>query len=124
MKFELFQSNNIQWNAADKKMTDVMMSMIGSFVRTGNPSLPSVKWDAFTENEPGVLNIGKNIEMSDDSAINYKAMAFWNEYYPTVLEQATNNCCNVTSSAPEMIPISSRHFLPCATLLMLAHTCL
>ena len=93
----------VQWNAADKKMADVMMSMFATFARTGNPSLATIKWEPYQERSPGILIIERNIDMSDNGAVDYQALAFWNEYYPTVLEAATNNCCNVTSSAMALI---------------------
>ncbi|XP_034181905.2 pyrethroid hydrolase Ces2e [Osmia lignaria lignaria] len=87
----------IQWNNPDRKMSEMMMTMLASFVKTGNPSVSSVKWEPYTEEDPGILIIGKNIDMADSNAVDYKALAFWNDYYPMVLEEATNNCCNVTS---------------------------
>ncbi|CAK9800660.1 Carboxylesterase 5A [Anthophora quadrimaculata] len=89
----------VQWNFADKKMAEVVMMMMASFAKVGNPSLSNVKWEAYTEEEPGILIIDRNIDMSDSNAVDYKALAFWNEYYPMVLEHAMDNCCNVTSSS-------------------------
>lgn len=89
--------NSIQWNFADKKMSEMIMTMLASFARAGNPSLNNVKWEPYTEEEPGILIIDRTVDMADANAVDYKALAFWNEYYPMVLEQATNNCCNVTS---------------------------
>ncbi|OAD58990.1 Carboxylesterase 5A [Eufriesea mexicana] len=93
----LITGSSIQWHFADKKMAEVVMTMLASFARVGNPSLSNVKWESYTEQEPGILIIDKNIDMGNSNAIDYKALAFWNEYYPMVLEEATNNCCNVTS---------------------------
>ncbi|XP_003703679.2 fatty acyl-CoA hydrolase precursor, medium chain [Megachile rotundata] len=88
----------IQWNFNDKKMAEVVMAMIAGFVKTGNPSLNNVKWEPYTEDEPGILIIDRNIDMAQANTVDYKALAFWNEYYPMILEEATNNCCNVTGS--------------------------
>ncbi|XP_015599489.1 carboxylesterase 5A [Cephus cinctus] len=88
-----------QWNAADKKMADVMMTMMTNFAKSGNPSQPNIKWEPFTENNPGILIINRNINMSDSSSVDYKALAFWNEYYPMVLDEAMNNCCNMTAGS-------------------------
>lgn len=87
----------VQWSPADKKMAEVIMMMLANFARAGNPSLPNVKWEPYTEGEPGILIIDRNIDMGDANTVDYKALAFWNEYYPTVLEESMNNCCNVTS---------------------------
>lgn len=93
-------NTNIQWNPADKKMSESMMAMLANFARSGNPSLPTVKWDPYTERNPGLLII-KDIksEMSDWKVIDYKALAFWNDYYPTVVYEATHICCNMTSGS-------------------------
>ncbi|KZC07983.1 PREDICTED: carboxylesterase 5A-like [Dufourea novaeangliae] len=95
----LVPGSSIQWNFADKQMAEVMMLMLANFARSGNPSLNNVKWEPYTEEEPGILIIDRNIDMNDGNAVDYKALAFWNEYYPRVLEEATNNCCNVTSGS-------------------------
>lgn len=94
-------SGPLQWNAADKKMADVMMTLFSNFVKMTNPSQPSlgVKWEPYTEDNPGILLIDRTINMSDPSAIDYKAFAFWNEYYPSVFQELTNSCCNDSSSA-------------------------
>ncbi|XP_076623948.1 carboxylesterase 5A [Colletes latitarsis] len=89
----------VQWNFADKKMSEVIMTMLANFARTGNPSPNNVKWEPYTEEAPGILIIDRNVDMGDANAIDYKALAFWNEYYPMVLEEATNNCCNMTSQS-------------------------
>lgn len=91
-------SSAVQWTNPDKRMADVMMTILASFAKTGNPG--QQKWEPYTEEEPGICIIDKNnIAMNDPNAIDYKALAFWNEYYPTVLEEAINNCCNMTSSS-------------------------
>ncbi|KAI4485358.1 PREDICTED: acetylcholinesterase-like [Polistes canadensis] len=92
-------TTTVQWNPADKKMSEVMMMMLANFAKTSNPSLHNVKWNPYTINDPGILIIDRNIDMNEPNVIDYKAFAFWNEYYPKVLEEATDNCCNVTSSA-------------------------
>jgi len=89
-----------QWNFSDKKMSDVMMTMLAMFAKTGDPSLPnSIKWEPYMQDNPRILIIDKNIEMNEPDAIDYKALAFWNEYYPQVVMEATDNCCNITSMA-------------------------
>ncbi|XP_066581570.1 fatty acyl-CoA hydrolase precursor, medium chain-like [Prorops nasuta] len=95
----------VQWNPADKKMADNMMSMLAGFVREGNPSIGGIRWEPYTEENPGILIIGKNIDMSAPNTIDYKALAFWNEYYPKVLQQAVENCCNMTGNS------ARRHFV-------------
>lgn len=89
-----------QWNFADKKMSDVIMTMLASFAKTGDPSITNqIKWEPFTQNNPGILLIDKNIDMNRPDEVDYRALAFWNEYYPMIVEEAKNHCCNVTSTA-------------------------
>lgn len=88
----------MQWNYADKKTSDVIMTMLASFTKTGDPSL-NFKWEPFTQDNPRILIIDKTVDMNEPNAVDYKAFAFWNEYYPQVVKDATDNCCNITSMA-------------------------
>ncbi|EFN79359.1 carboxylesterase 1C isoform X2 [Harpegnathos saltator] len=89
-----------QWNFADKKMSDTIMSMLTNFAKSDDPSFNNqIKWEPFTEDNPGILLIDKNIDMNRPDQVDYRAFAFWNEYYPQILEEATSHCCNVTSKA-------------------------
>ncbi|KAG7208337.1 hypothetical protein KM043_014573 [Ampulex compressa] len=89
----------IQWNFADKKVADIVMTILGSFAKIGKPVINSVKWEPFTEDNPRILIVDRNVDMDQPGAVDFKALAFWNDYYPSLLEEATNNCCNVTSSS-------------------------
>ncbi|XP_078038305.1 carboxylesterase 5A [Augochlora pura] len=95
----LVPGTSIQWNFGDKQMAEVMIMMLASFARSGNPSLTNNKWEPYTEEKPGILIIDRNIDMSDGNDVDYKALDFWNEYYPRLLQEAMDNCCNVTSGA-------------------------
>ncbi|XP_031845744.1 carboxylesterase 5A [Nomia melanderi] len=95
----LVPASSIPWNIADKQMSEVMMSMLANFAKSGNPSTNVIKWEQYTEEEPGILIIDRNMAMSNGNAVDYKALAFWNEYYPMVLEEAMDNCCNMTSGS-------------------------
>ncbi|XP_018395216.1 PREDICTED: carboxylesterase 5A-like [Cyphomyrmex costatus] len=92
-----------QWNFNDKRMSESMMTMMATFAKSGDPSFVertvTVKWEPYTQDNPRILIIDKNIEMNEPDAVDYKALAFWNEYYPQVMMEATNNCCNITSMA-------------------------
>lgn len=99
----LMGAGTTQWIFNDKKMSDVMMTMLAMFAKTGDPSLVSgtgsIKWEAYTQDNPRILIIDKNVEMNEPDAVDYKALAFWNDYYPQIVMEATNNCCNITSTA-------------------------
>lgn len=92
-------SNITQWQYNDKKQSEIIMLMLTIFAKSGNPSITSYKWEPFTQENPRILIIDKNIEMDKPNMVDYKALAFWNDYYPLVVEDATNICCNVTNTA-------------------------
>ncbi|XP_058795202.1 fatty acyl-CoA hydrolase precursor, medium chain-like isoform X2 [Phymastichus coffea] len=94
----------VQWNMADKKMADIVMSMLAGFGRTGNPSVNTIKWEPYEQSSPGILIVERNIDMNEAGVVDYKALAFWNDYYPVVLDAAVNNCCNATSLAGPRSP--------------------
>lgn len=103
-------SSTMQWVPNDRKTSDAMMTMLATFAKTGEPSIsggagPTVKWESFTQDDPKILIIDKNIEMSEPNAVDHKALAFWNDYYPQILEEATT-CCNVTSTARKLFSYS------------------
>nr|QCC89021.1 carboxylesterase 6 [Meteorus pulchricornis] len=97
----------ISWDYRDKDMARVMMTMIANFVRTGSPSLLNVRWEPYTDDVPGILIINTTINMSDVNAIDYRALAFWNEYYPLLVEESMNNCCNITYSTAATLKTTS-----------------
>ncbi|KAG8237687.1 hypothetical protein J437_LFUL017709 [Ladona fulva] len=85
------------WNSADRRMTDMVMTMWGNFIKSTNPAQNGIhlKWEPFTKDSPGVLIIDRNFNMSDMTNFDYKAFSFWNDYYPKVKEGAYF-CCNTT----------------------------
>lgn len=102
----------IVWNNADRKQTDIIMSLWGNFTKFSNPANKgrNVQWEPFTAESPGVLIIDKVIEMSDESTFNYKATKFWNDYYPK-LADASFTCCNTTAHGELTQPSTSMCFI-------------
>ncbi|XP_017772388.1 PREDICTED: acetylcholinesterase [Nicrophorus vespilloides] len=91
-----------EWDLRDKRTSDIIMSFWTNFAKTSDPtegSIFPIKWDPFTKDDPGILIIDRTFNMSDQTRLNYKSFKFWNEYYPKVIELATQ-CCNATDSAP------------------------
>jgi carboxylesterase type B len=88
--------SQITWNAADRKVADIIMSLWTNFVKNGNPVQTGVKWDAFEETAPNVMIIDRNFNMSDPSTFDHKAFAFWIDYFPKVI--SATQCCNATQS--------------------------
>ncbi|XP_063992237.1 carboxylesterase 5A isoform X2 [Diachasmimorpha longicaudata] len=95
--FPTSSSTNINWSTSDKNLADVVMMLVGNFIRSGSPSLLNVRWEAFTEETPGILVINRTISINPNE-IDYRALAFWNDYYPFVVEEAMNQCCNATGA--------------------------
>jgi hypothetical protein len=73
--------------------------MLATFAKSGDPSSSQIKWESFTQDNPRMLIIDKTPSMNQPDAVDYKALAFWNEYYPQIIDEATNNCCNITNTA-------------------------
>lgn len=91
-------SSQIIWNSADKKVADNVMGLWGNFTKFFNPAQNgrNIKWDPFNPEMPSVMILDKVFNMSDPASINYKALSFWNVYFPKVVRIATQ-CCNITN---------------------------
>lgn len=93
--------NKQEWDVRDKRTADIIMLFWTNFVKYSNPSenFPyPIRWDRYTTENPGILIIDRTFNMSDGSRLNYKAFEFWNDYYPKVVEIATQ-CCNATDTS-------------------------
>lgn len=95
-----------QWDNADKRVSEIIMTMWANFAKTGNPTQMGVyiKWDKFDVQQQGVLIIDRSFNMSDAHTLNYQAMQFWNDYYPRVVGYASQ-CCNVTESGATTVRV-------------------
>jgi hypothetical protein len=89
-----------QWDNSDKRVSDIVMTLWANFVKYTNPTQVGVyiKWDKFTTENPGILIVDKSFNMSDFKSLNYRAVQFWNDFYPSVINFAAM-CCNTTESA-------------------------
>lgn len=88
------------WDIRDKRISDTIMSFWTNFAKYSDPtekSIYPIKWEPFTKDNPGILMIDATFNMSNPGNLNYKTFEFWNDYYPKVLEIATQ-CCNVADS--------------------------
>ncbi|XP_022915549.2 carboxylesterase 1C [Onthophagus taurus] len=84
------------WDNRDRLTADVIMTFWTNFAKHSNPMHSSpypIKWDAFVEDNPGILLMDRTYVMSTADKINYKSFQFWNDYFPKVLSVATT-CCN------------------------------
>ncbi|KAG8267490.1 Carboxylesterase [Homalodisca vitripennis] len=93
-------SSPIIWNSADKKVADSVMGFWGNFTKSFNPAQHgrNIKWEPYNPDMPSVMILDKVFNMSDPATINYKALTFWNEYFPKVVRIATQ-CCNMTNQS-------------------------
>lgn len=100
MPYWVSLENQTQWSAEDKRLSDIIMTMWANFAKFSNPTEIGVyiRWSNFTDTDPGVLIIDRNFNMSDTSTFNYQGVQFWNDYFPKVIDFATQ-CCNITSTA-------------------------
>lgn len=103
-------TSQIIWNSADKKVADNVMSLWGNFTKFFNPAQHgrAFKWEPFNPENPGLMIIDKVFNMSDSATVNYKALSFWNEYFPKVVRIATQ-CCNMTSQSAKTF--SGQHYI-------------
>lgn len=103
--------NDITWDNADKRVSDIIMTMWANFAKYTNPTQLGVyiKWDNFTHENPSILIIDRSFNMSDFRSLNHHAIKFWNEYYPSVLNFAAG-CCNMTESAGVKAAIVSHYY--------------
>ncbi|XP_070581595.1 acetylcholinesterase-like [Ptychodera flava] len=105
--------------AADKALSETMMSLWANFARTGNPSPLGVKvphvegsWERYTTTNRMLMRFGPDgVSYMTDEVINYSNIAFWHVYDNQVVEAATTqrcNCselCSISSSAsPSVLP--------------------
>lgn len=95
-----------EWDIRDKRVSDIIMNFWTNFAKSSNPtesSIFAIKWDEFKPDSPGILIIDRTFNMSSNIQLNYKSFEFWNNYYPKVIDIATQ-CCNATSNAFNIIP--------------------
>ncbi|KAE8752521.1 Carboxyl/Cholinesterase 03 [Frankliniella occidentalis] len=115
MPFWTSLPSQVVWNSQDKKIADIIMTLWGSFAKTRNPTQQiqggAVKWEPFTEQNPGVMVLDKNFSMTDVSNFDYRSFAFWNTYYPKVIESLVG-CCNQTDGASTVAPRGLHLALP------------
>ncbi|KAL1402327.1 hypothetical protein pipiens_006135 [Culex pipiens pipiens] len=100
LPYWLALADQMQWDSADKRVADIVMTLWANFAKYTNPTQVGVyiKWDQFTMDEPGVLIIDRSFNMSDHTTMSFSAVKFWNHYYPNVISFAAQ-CCNATYAA-------------------------
>lgn len=81
-------SSQLIWNSADKKVADTVMSLWENFTRYSDPTPNGrgFRWEPYSAENPGAMILDKNLNMTDPSSFDYKALIFWNDYFPKVLD--------------------------------------
>lgn len=64
-----------------------------------------INWDKFSPDNQGILIIDRTFNMSNSNTLNYQAIQFWNDYYPKVVDFASQ-CCNGTDNGSILIQSS------------------
>ncbi|XP_060537056.1 acetylcholinesterase [Cylas formicarius] len=93
-----------QWDPRDKRISDTIMSFWTNFAKNSDPtekSIYPVKWYPFVQDNPKILIIDNNFNMSTARSLNYKAFEFWNDFYPKVFDIATQ-CCGYSESSASL----------------------
>lgn len=102
-------STAVDWTAADRRMSDVMMALWTNFAKHADPvqrpptstsaaaaavaaALASVRWEEYQPAMPRSLVLDKvpNMSLPDQEP------EFWNEYYPKVMAVSLQCCPNFT----------------------------
>uniref|UniRef100_A0A182PIH7 Carboxylesterase type B domain-containing protein n=1 Tax=Anopheles epiroticus TaxID=199890 RepID=A0A182PIH7_9DIPT len=102
LPYWLTLADQMQWDSADKRVADIVMTLWANFAKFTNPTQVGVyiRWEKFTVTEPGVLIIDRSFNMSDHTTMSFDPVKFWNHYYPSVINFAAQ-CCNATYNGAE-----------------------
>ena len=103
------------WEVRDKRISEIMMSFWTNFAKSSNPTngtLYAIRWEQFTPDNPQMMVMDGSFNMSNSAKINYKSFEFWNNYYPKVLQTATQCCGTQNDMAsglqiPYSVPVSN-----------------
>ena len=74
----------LPYNATDKNVSLFIMTMYANFARSGDPSASGVTWERFNSTHRAYLRVDTNSKMA--ASFNPRRMAFWNDYYPKLVE--------------------------------------
>lgn len=119
-------AGTVDWTAADRRMSDVMMALWTNFAKHADPvqrtaattAVANVRWDGFQPLVPRLMVLDKVPNMSAPE----QDPEFWNEYYPKLMAVSLQ-CCPAAAvdSAAAASPLRNRragHSLLLALLLL------
>lgn len=116
-----YMNNNIfinRWNATDKKISDIVMTLWANFGKTSNPTSFNIylNWNGYNVNNQSYLVINEDFNVKAVAA-NHK-INFWNEYYPKLIEFAIE-CCSSRNPGNFVLPSAVFHTLLFTILLII-----
>ncbi|XP_061397387.1 neuroligin-4, Y-linked [Musca vetustissima] len=93
-----------RWNATDKKIAEMVMTLWANFAKTSNPTASNVyiKWNSYNVNNQSYLVINEDFNVRT-VAENHK-INFWNDYYPKLIDFAIE-CCASRNVAKSHLPL-------------------
>lgn len=92
-------TSDVEWQFADRKMSDTMMAMWTNFAKYADPMYrqnvaASLKWEDFQSRNPRPMLLDKTSNMLPFAD---QEPEFWNEYYPKVLAVSLHCCANYSA---------------------------
>ena len=86
------------FDAADKNVSLLIMTMYANFARSGDPSASGITWERFNSSHRAYLRISDaNPKMA--ASFYPRRMAFWNDYHPKLTQLKFGNIKEVSSGA-------------------------
>ena len=108
-----FSSN---FNAADRNVSLLIMTMYANFARSGDPSASGITWERFNSTHRAYLRVDANSKMA--ASFYPRRMAFWNDYYPKLTQLKFENIKEVSSGASAVFTMGVFAQITCFTLVM------
>ena len=90
-------SRLLPYSAADRNVSLFIMTMYANFTRSGDPSVSGVTWERFNSSHRAYLRVHTNPKMA--ASFNPRRMAFWNDYYPKLMQVRFDITKEVVSGA-------------------------
>ena len=104
------------FNAADRNVSLLIMTMYANFARSGDPSASDVTWERFNSTHRAYLRVDANSKMA--ASFYPRRMAFWNYYYPKLTQLKFESIKEVSSGASAVFTMGVFAQISCITLVM------
>ena len=97
----------IPYNAADKNVSLLIMTMYANFARSSNPSASGVTWERFNSSHRAYLRVDANPKMA--ASFYPLRMSFWNDYHPKLVEVKFDSKREKTSGVGIGVTMATLH---------------